>query len=164
MVKETSMDDVRDEYSDKFDVASFLDREKDIVDKVYDRIRPLLEYRRSDLESLRPVGMKDRDWGLAIWGAERRMLEEGVVWQSHRDGVMRRASKVSQTIDKAARTRKAAMNKFETAILVTRAGRELTDDPDKQRQLDALEIKQANAAIDARHALRRAAVPRPKGI
>src|SRR5262249_3651145 len=109
-------------------------------------------------------GMSDVEWGIAIATAFDSFLEEGVVWQSHMDGFIRRATRVEQGLAKARRRRKAATNALEKAVAITRAARALAKDEGEVRRLENLELKQENAIVDAKRAMRSAKRSLPKGI
>lgn len=139
------------------------EQERDLVDRIYERLVAVAEYRPEDLDDLRPSGVKDRDWKLTIHSAEERLLNEGIVF-SPLNGIRRKATRASQITGREGRRSRAALRIMERVVKMARAAAPLADDPEEQRRIEQRELKRANAVVSAKSALRGAGMKRPKGI
>jgi hypothetical protein len=147
------------------DVEKLHHGDTSLVELIYKRIRNVEAYTLEELDALRPEGTSDRDWNLAIHGAETRLLGEGVVFLTQSgSGVRRRAKNAKQAINKAARQAKRGLKSMTRTILTVAAAAPLADDPEERRRIERLELKRANQVVAAKHAIRSASRPRPKGV
>lgn len=139
--------------------------EKTLEMRLVEALTDVTEYRKEDLDSLRPEEMCDRQWALTIHAARRHLLQQaGIVFQPSPEGVFRRATTAKQVTARAARERRAALKKLETATITIAAARTVTDDPQEIRRIEAMEVKAGNAIASAKSAMRSHSKPRPPGI
>jgi hypothetical protein len=157
------MHDVESRELGGFDVEALISGPCSLAEVVASWLRAVSEYRYEDIEHLSPKGLKERDWKLVIHAAEMLLLDEGVVF-SPKNGVRRKATKVSQVTGRESRMASAAMRKLERAVKVAAAAAPLAEDPEERRRIEARELKRANAVVSAKTALRGAGATRPKGI
>ena len=133
--------------------------------KLADRIRNVEAYTLEELEGLRPEGMHDRDWKLAIHGAETILLGERIVFVTQSGtGVRRRVKEAKQALSKATRTAARSVKGMKRTILQVAAAAPLAEDPEEKRRIERLELKRANQVVAATQAIRSASRPRPKGV